>query len=192
MSICRNNDKAILLDVDGVLSEWIAACCKLMDKDYAEVLRDWPAGTFYMENVLDMDTKEYWDIIDQAGEDYWATLPLTSWASTFYAKCIELAPTFFLTSPSRSPSSMSGKLRWIHDFTGKTQFTNFLVGRPKFLCANCSNILVDDADHNVNEFISAGGKAILFPRHWNSRHGDWAKYGEDTYKVVLDEISYYL
>lgn len=59
MSICRNNDKAILLDVDGVLSEWVIACCELMEKDYTELLGNWPAGTFYIENVLDMDTKEY-------------------------------------------------------------------------------------------------------------------------------------
>lgn len=180
-------NQAILLDVDGVLTDWIGSCCELFGADPQEIMARWMPGHFYIEEALHIDSKTLWDKIDAAGEDYWANLPETPWAREFYAKCQEMAPTFFLTAPSRHPGSMAGKLRWLQAFTGHA-CKNYLVGPAKFLCANDCNVLVDDGDHNVADFHEAGGQAILFPRLWNSDHESWQKFGEDTFLHVLDML----
>lgn len=41
----------------------------------------------------------------------------------------------------------------------------------KDLYAKPGQILIDDADHNVEAFRSADGEAILVPRPWNKGHG---------------------
>lgn len=188
MNAFQNNDKAILLDVDGVLSEWTISCCALFSKDTEEVMAQWSPGQYHIENALGVDSETLWKRIDAEGEDYWANLPHTKWAIEFYHKCQEIAPTYFLTAPSHAPGSMAGKLRWLKTFTGNDYCDNYLVGHAKFLCANACNILVDDGDHNVDAFRAAGGEAILFPRLWNSECHEWHRYGENAYLYVLSKL----
>jgi len=75
----------------------------------------------------------------------------------------------FISSPNFDPYCLSGKLSWLQRRFGK-QFGNYAFVRQKHLLANQNAILVDDSKVHVDEFIKAGGKAVLFPMPWNKSH----------------------
>lgn len=160
---------AILLDMDGVLSDFVGAASIAFNRNPVEVYMNWPMGTYDIAKVLETTTLGLWTRIDACGENFWATLRQYSWAKDLYEGCKKIDDTYFLTSPSTDPACLSGKMKWICAFTESRDFRNFLIGPAKNLCAKPSNILVDDCDYNVDNFREAGGKAILFPQPWNKR-----------------------
>ena len=81
----------------------------------------------------------------------------------------ETAPFTVLSSPSHDPGCPAGKVSWLHSHLG-SHFRDFLIGHQKFLCAKHDVVLIDDSDHNVEQFRAHGGQAILFPQIWNSNH----------------------
>lgn len=70
------------------------------------------------------------------------------------------------TSPSRSPSSLAGKLRWLQAKLGPT-FNQYVMTSDKSPLASASSILIDDSDSNCQEQWGRGASAILFPQAWN-------------------------
>lgn len=112
-------------------------------------------------------------------EDFWPSITREMWASfppsdefgwlIGHAEAlVGQENVFILTSPTRDPDSLAGKLEWIHKHCPKFMYRQFLMGPPKHLCANPESLLVDDANHNVEAFRAAGGKTILVPRPWNT------------------------
>jgi len=176
----------IYLDMDGVMTEWIEVCCQLFGEDYEGVMARWTKGQFDLRKVLGLTSKEFWGIIDQRGSDYWAKLPRTPWARRLWDGCNSLAPTYFLTAPSWEPASLAGKLEWMQEFVGAKSFRDYIITEKKYLLAKPEAVLVDDNDEVVQKFVQAGGRGVVFPRIWNSRHEVYAKYKDDTDKYVLD------
>jgi hypothetical protein len=76
-----------------------------------------------------------------------------------------------LTNPRPEPGCIPGKLAWIRDYLPPWLHDQYLIGKPKHLCAYPEALLIDDCDKNVNAFRKHGGEAILVPRPWNSLHG---------------------
>jgi len=158
----------ILLDMDGVLTNWEKGVCDLFKLDYEEVVASWPPGEYGIETAAGINEGKVWDAINNAGEDWWANLEEYPWARSFYNDCTAMADTYFVTSPSKHGSSLAGKLTWMQKFTGADDFRNFLVGPKKYLCARPDQVLVDDSDKHINQFRERGGFGILFPRQNNS------------------------
>lgn len=157
----------ILLDVDGVLADWVAGVCRLFDRDQSEMEAEW-GHDYDICSVLGCSTSEMWRRVDEAGEDFWANLEPYPWADQLYDLCRSLAPTTILTSPSHDPTSLAGKLRWLDEHMGKGEhFRKFLIGPDKVACARPGALLIDDRDANCDDFRSYGGQAIVFPRPWN-------------------------
>ena len=181
-------DNIILLDLDGVMTQFSEGVAKLFDIPTEVMIENWPGGWFAIEKALGITPNEMWKTIDAEGESFWANLEETPWARDLYEKCLELAPVFFLTAPSKKPHSLAGKMQWISKFTGDDGFGNCMFGRPKFLCANARNILVDDGEHNVDAFRTEGGRAVLFPLYVNSAIEEWKRLGDKSYTKVLDEL----
>jgi 5'(3')-deoxyribonucleotidase/ribosomal protein L37E len=182
------DDNIILLDLDGVMTQFSEGVAKLFNIPTEVMIENWPGGWFAIEEAIGISTDEMWEMIKAEGERFWANLEETPWARELYEKCQELAPVFFLTAPSRDPYSLAGKMQWIYKFTGDNGFGNCMLGRPKFLCANTRTILIDDADHNVNAFRASGGRSILLPLYVNSANEEWEKLGDESYLKVLDEL----
>jgi len=162
--------EVILLDMDDVMADFVPSAARLFGKDPEEVMARWRPGHYDIEEALGITTENLWGAIDSAGEEYWATMPETPWARRLYAELQGRAPVVFLSSPSRHPSSLSGKIRWLQAFTGNPQFREFLLGPRKDLCANPRALLIDDDERNIKAFWEKGGNAILFPRKWNSEY----------------------
>lgn len=160
----------ILLDMDGVLCNFVGGCCKVLNKNEQKVLQDWPINQYDVEPVFGVTTEQLWTAINSGGKDFWANLEEYSWAKELYKECQNYGNVYFLTSPSIDPQSLAGKLEWIQKFTGNPSPRNYLMGSPKFLCAKLDNVLIDDSDENCDKFKSANGTAILFPQIWNRFH----------------------
>jgi 5'(3')-deoxyribonucleotidase len=163
----KNKPKYILLDLDGVLSDWVGETCKIFGKIASDYDNKWIQGNPQIEKTLGISTSSLWDAINSRGSLFWENLPELPWARELYSECCKRAETFFLTSPSHDPPSLDGKLRWICKFTGDTKFRNYLIGSPKFLCASKNTVLIDDTDIKIEDFRKNGGSGVLFPQPWN-------------------------
>jgi 5'(3')-deoxyribonucleotidase len=160
----------ILMDLDGVLCEWVRPAAAAFGLTYDELIRRWPRGSSDIESALLVTKDEMWAAIDALGEGFWADLPETPWARRLYDGARKVGPVTFLTSPSHHPSSLAGKLTWMQRFTGNSRFRDYLIGPRKEMCAGPESVLVDDHDGNLAKFAEAGGHAICVPRVWNKMH----------------------
>jgi len=153
------------IDMDGVLVDFVGGAQAF----YGRKLDPYPAGDFDIVKALGMSSREFWNGLD---ESYWANLPMLPDAALLLQLLEQSFGTMnlcLLTSPSRDPRSLSGKLRWIQKHLKKFE-RRFLIGPPKEFCAHPGSILFDDSDGNVDQFRRAGGAAVLVPRPWNRDH----------------------
>lgn len=159
----------ILLDVDGVLADFVAGACHAHGRDPAEIIADWPVGTYDVVEVLGVTQLQFWEKLDARGAAFWDELEPYPWATDLYEGLSKHAPVTLLTSCSRDPASAAGKVSWIQRLFGR-DFRNYLIGPEKVACAHPDAILIDDYERNTTAFEKAGGTSIVFPRLWNSMH----------------------
>lgn len=175
----------IFLDMDGVTYNFIDAACRAYGRDPAEVRANWPKGHWDIAPVFGTDETSMWE---KLGEDpgFWFRVEPHPWALSLYAACCQVAPTCFLTAPPRNPLSACAKMAALQRLFG-VGFGDFLIGPVKTFCAGPMNLLIDDNDENCQNFIRAGGKAIVFPRMSNSRH----ELGDVAFETVYNELQAY-
>jgi 5'(3')-deoxyribonucleotidase len=177
----------IFLDVDGVLADFAGAAARLHGR--TQPLDSWwPRGAYSMAAVLNISGDEFWAPINAAGSDFWRDLEVLP---HFEAMIAALHPRRFtlLTSPSREPSCLQGKLEWIHKVFG-SKFRDYVITPRKHLLAHplCGAILIDDLPSNCHDFEMAGGEAILFPTLYNKEHRYWDRpVGRVAEWLALDE-----
>jgi len=159
----------ILLDVDGVLADFVGGVCRAFDRDPKQVIDAWPAGTYDVVNALGITKREFWSRLDGLGAGFWDELEVYPWATEFYERLSDYAPVTLLTSCSRDPGSAAGKVSWIKRLFGK-DFRSYLIGPDKIACAHPGALLIDDYERNTSEIEDAGGNSVLFPRVWNSHY----------------------
>ena len=86
----------ILLDMDGVVCDWIGATCRAFNKDPKEVIKVQPSGAFGIEIGLGITRDQLWETLDGIGEDFWAEqIQPYPWATKFYAACCKLGSVYF-------------------------------------------------------------------------------------------------
>jgi hypothetical protein len=161
--------RQILLDLDGVLADWCSPVIRLFDRDPAEVIGTWPAGVYDLGEVLGISEVEMWRRVHAKGAGFWAELEPYPWAHDLLATCRMHARTTILTSPSRDPESLAGKVRWLdRHFGDGGSFRDFLIGPDKAAAAHRGALLIDDRDSMCETFRQHGGRAIVFPQPWSS------------------------
>lgn len=170
----------ILLDMDGVVADFVTAALALHGQP--DALAAWPPGEWDMAKVLGISTSAFWKPIDQMGADYWAGLEPYPWAAELIALIQESAPYAILSSPGLGAEAPTGKIHWLRKHV-KPNFANYLFGHQKWLCARPDQVLIDDRDKNIDQFVAAGGHGILFPQVWNSNHAI-----TDRLQYVRDEL----
>jgi hypothetical protein len=157
--------------MDGVLVDFVTAALDLHGR--SDVLADWPVGERDIPKVLGLSAGEFWSPIHSTGERYWADLAPYDWTFQLVDLVREFAPFTILTSPSLDPGCPAGKVQWMnrHLTSGRRKrFRDFLIGPQKHLLARADTLLIDDTERHIDEFIDAGGQAILFPQPWNRNH----------------------
>lgn len=184
-----SNKKVLLLDLDGICTDFVGGVCDLFDRDRQEIV------DYFIENestnlakALGISTSAMWQVIDKK-KGFWANLEPTKeyeairrWLDKY--KEVEPVNWYYCTTPSLNPSSVSGKLHWIQKRHGRN-FRQYVFTPHKHLLANHNTMLVDDRASNFTKFTNHNGYAILWPRPWNKfRDMDDVRPG-----VMVDMIS---
>lgn len=129
---------------------------------------------------------EFWDQIPRST---WATTPKSQEYDTLLKECVGLVGrdnVCILTSPTKCPECLAGKLEWIVANTPTWMHRQYLIGARKHFCARPDALLIDDHEENVNKFREHGGRAILVPRPWNKL------WRENTLEYLTREIETYV
>ena len=159
----------ILIDLDGVLSNFTRTACEIWDKPnpYADGKG---RGVYDVPMLLGIEALKFWEPYGNA--DVWAGQHKTEEADMLVNLCksaVGVENVCILSAPNLNEESLVGKIRWVKKHYPEFK-RQYLFGPRKHFCAAENHILIDDYDLNVDNFIEAGGKAILFPRPWNRNH----------------------
>lgn len=176
--------KRIVLDMDGVLADFIGGICKHHDmaNPYVHLAN---RGQWHIDKIWGMSPREFWSGVDYT---FWTSLEKTELADTLVSTAIELVGienVYVCTvCPDGSTRAYStavyAKKDWI-GFHFPELINQLVFCKDKYLLANDSTVLVDDADHNLTAFDLAGGYSVAVPRPWNSCHD---KSGNTNYYVI--------
>ncbi len=161
-----NNIKTVFLDVDGVLADFHLGILELYGLTENEFRQIVPPGKFYWDKHIDEK------MMENLSRNFWVNLHKTSDGD----EIINLLEEKFgqeniclLSNHVNMPDYAYGKIVWINLHYPRYA-DQYLLGTSKHYCASPRALLVDDADHNINDFRNHGGKGILVPRYWNSLH----------------------
>jgi len=145
----------LFLDMDGVLTDFTAACEKLGDN-----------MMFWYSN----DRELFWKKITFAGIGFWSEM---SWMPEGrelhgFLRSSGLCPTILsaLPGPERKKALINareGKIKWLRKELGPSYAeAAILCYRPeKALQSGFSRVLIDDNSENIREWEEAGGIGIL-------------------------------
>lgn len=155
--------------MDGVLVDFIRGISSVFDRKNLE--ETWTPGEWNAENILGISTNDFFGRIESQGYQFWMNLHPCPGAIDLFNYCNELAPTYILSSPTRDPNCLKGKMLWLQNYFGKN-FRNFILTPKKEMCARLDKVLIDDNENNVESFRFNGGQGILYPSVVNKRHGE--------------------
>jgi len=178
-----------MVDLDGVLTQWLMATCKtcdidINDEDIRAELKD---GT-YLDEMGIISEEDLWKKIDAEGTDWWANLELAPWTKKLIKAMEELGTVYILTSPGVCTTAPTGKMEWI-----KKHFTEYIdkliIVKDKWLCAGKNRILIDDSANKVEDFREHGGHAFHWPNDLALLDGDIDV--DETIEKLKKEIEEY-
>lgn len=193
ISLAKKKKKkiTILLDMDGVISDWLGAACKLcdIDLDDTEIREGLKKKNGFLEDFV--NEKKLWSNIEKEGVAYWENLELFPWAKKLYNKLEELGDEFaILSSPGKfteiASQACDGKVLWLDKHFGNKE--NYIFTYSKYLCASENSILVDDSQHKIDPFIAAGGHGFLWPNPLSLIDGDVDV--DDTIEELVEYIKH--
>lgn len=147
------------IDLDGVL----VATVEQLALDHGKTLDGWPPSEYRVHIAWGMTHEEVWGHTDTI--EWWANLPLykhARWLVGYFSDPV------FLTAPM-GPSSYAGKAVWAKRHFPKVPL---IIANDKHLISRPHARLIDDSEKNIVEWNRAGGRAVLWPRPWNSGHDD--------------------
>lgn len=155
----------ILYDLDGVLADMQSASLRLCGITQEQC----PKGVAKTYEVVGWSSSDFWSKVDKAFFENLEETPEADALILLGEARVGFRNLGILSSPALNPDNAAGKYAWIKQhYPGLYRQT--LIGAPKHFCANEHTLLIDDWEKNCDEFIEAGGNAILVPRYWNKHH----------------------
>ncbi len=145
----------LFLDMDGVLTDFTAACEKL-------------GGN--MMFLYSNDRELFWKKITSAGIEFWSEMSWMPGGQELHSflRSSGLCPTILsaLPGPERKKAlfnAREGKIKWLRKELGSSYAeAAILCYRPeKALQSGISRVLIDDNSENIREWKEAGGIGIL-------------------------------
>lgn len=162
----------ILIDMDGVCADFISGLLKLYGCD--PIHTEKKKYSFDCFPYLNQCEQDFWK--EHATKDFWAKLDKTPECDEIINTCVGLVGiknVAICTSPPWSPwaraQAVEGKSEWIMEHFPAIK-KNVIFTSTKYFCASKDTILIDDADHNQEKFVAAGGNCLLLPRPWNHNY----------------------
>ncbi len=182
--------KQILLDVDGVLANFVQGSIDFhgMNSEFKwEDATDW---TYYKKSPWSLTSREFFLPLDTV--EFWENLKPYEYAVPFYRflKTLGAELTICTAVPDGSVNAASGKYRWLKKHLG-IDSSDVVITRKKHLLANDHTLLIDDAMHNAIGFRNNGGNVILFPRPWNgATYRNWRDIALSAEEWVEGELAW--
>jgi len=179
-----------LLDMDGVLVDFISGALKALNRDYNRTITlEEYASKFGSWNTYDyygISEEQFWNSID-ATNDFWINLQPIPWFKDLYNDLKAMGDVTITTAPSRSNDCVLQKYNWLKKYLNLEK-VDIIMCNKKYLLTAPGNILIDDSSKNVESFKSAGGRAILVPSNWNTVN---LSYADVFYKIMAEyNLSY--
>jgi len=153
--------------MDGVLVDFVRGVDQYFGISYdefPETQEDLPIWNWYTK--FGITNKQVNDICIS---DFWLNL---EWMYDG-KEILKLVESFFgdnvflLTCPMPNQESWTGKYLWIEKHLPQCKKRIIITHLQKSMFASEGRLLIDDKDDNKDDFVSAGGDAILVPRPWN-------------------------
>lgn len=170
----------IFLDLDGVLVDFVRGMNKALGLSPDLVANHWDwfkdAGFSFKE------------VDNQCTLGFWMNLPWMHDGKDIL-RLFDASESCLATTCMPNRASALGKQLWVkaHMPAYSRRLIIFSCKTPKKLfAASRQCLLVDDKNENVDEFIEAGGSAILVPRPWNRGYKDTMRTVE-VVKTKLEE-----
>ena len=152
----------ILLDLDGVVADFVGGACAVHGRPDYHVTR-W---SWYDE--WGQSDAEFWRPIALHGASFYQRFVKPyPWAQDLLRliKDTDL-PFIIATANPLHAGLVASKVDWIRDHVGHD--VSVMMGDRKDLLSSPGRILIDDNDKNVSDFRGRGGEAIIFPQPWNA------------------------
>ena len=151
----------ILLDMDGVLCDFMGGWCKAAGKPEDTIVTDYNCAAQF-----GMNQKQFWEMTNV--ENFWLNLKEFPWTQDPIKLCFEYDDEVIISSsPSNRPECFSQKAQWVKEHTSFCPSQDMMLGRRKHLLARPGTALIDDHTTNIDAFNVAGGCGILFPTTYN-------------------------
>lgn len=176
------NKLNLLLDVDGVLADFMSGALKELNRKFnrsvtIEEYAKW--GQWGTYDYYGITVEQFWGAIEE-NPSFWMNLEPYPWTYDLYKHLKSLGDVTILTAPSNDPDCSKQKYAWLSYHLG-IGAKDIMMGHKKYLMAG-HGILVDDYHKNVDAFVGAGGQAIKIPSNWNTPNLNWT-----TIKNVIDK-----
>lgn len=160
----------IYLDMDGTISDFVLGIHRACKIKFSYAKYPYEPGNYYVLADLyeKVDKIMLTEIINSTS--FWANLPVMKDGMNIYNK-IKNHDVYILTATGDFMCEI-GKKIWVKNNLGLDE-DRIIFEKDKFKYATADTLLIDDYDKNVDQFIEAGGRAILVPRPWNKRWREW-------------------
>ncbi len=158
--------KTLLLDVDGVLANFIGGIIQTHGWPFTH--KEFNCWDYHRTHGY--TDEEMWEPTKDG--KWWLGLDPYDHAADLLAKLRETHNIIFCTAPNSDATCASQKIQWLekHGFM-EPGSGDYQIGKHKHLNAMSGCVLIDDSDENVWRYRHAGGRAILFPQPWNDNRG---------------------
>lgn len=133
---------SVFCDMDGCLTDF--------NKQLSELL-GYPAPKEFGNDP------KIWAAISKAGEEFWSEMEWISGARRLWDEIKKFHPTI-LSAPTRHPSSVSGKKKWLRE---NLPGVPYIIEQHKEKYAKPGAILIDDRKKNIDKWEAKGGIGIL-------------------------------
>lgn len=183
--------RKIFLDLDGVIVNMhpnafaMAGVTLEKESDYPEGF-GWDivgAVNKFRRDQLQahpLSANGFWDRLNFG---FWRNLPPYEDSFKLVDTLEYYGEVYFASSPTLDHGCAGAKLAWVREhFPEYRKKTHIGTGKDVF-AAIPGAILIDDRDRNCDDFVAAGGQAILVPRPWNNEG-----YIPDPYAQIIREM----
>lgn len=166
--------KRIFVNVDDVLNDFTMHALRLMGCPANSV---YPTDVGYdivaacnrlQSRTVGWRPNEFWAYLPEEAWSEALSSPECSWLLSECASIVGQENVFLCTSATTHPSSLSGKLKWIHRYLPTWIHRQYIITPHKYLLARPDTLLIDDAPKQCEDFRRGGGEVIMVPRPWNA------------------------
>lgn len=174
---------SVVLDLDDTLNSCTMHVMKTLgcnvgafeyDKFPAELGYDLIGAWSSLTGRDPVDPAVFWEWVSRKT---WAQMPRSSqfWLIESAALMVGRENVLIATVPTKSPDCLFGKYEWMEEHLPAWMSRQYNITPRKWRLSVPGALLIDDADHNVEQWKNRpdkmpSGDAILVPRPWNSLH----------------------